>query len=207
MEVQRLLIVSTTLLGLLALTPALSRADDFGGPMFNIPLYVELAGTGGYSFASGQGLSQTTNLIQLGGSATIGALFGNTFFVGVNTSYQSIQQSSSVIATDGNFSGSRWNVVAPTIGFRFSSFVVEGNYQPLGDYRLSNPSATGANLSYSGVSGFRATVLYNLYGVIHVGAFYENLSFSQLVNSVSGTTNLSPSLSTGQFGVTAALVF
>jgi hypothetical protein len=180
--------------------------DDIGSSELTLPLYLELRGAWAYSSASGQTMVATTNLTSLEGGGTAGVLLGHAFILGVSSDYRYVTQSSALTA-DGNFSGSRWDVVAPTIGVKYGPFVLRAEYEFEGSFDFANTTSSGSNLSYVEPSGFRATLLYQIFPMVYGGAYYESVSFKKQLDSLSGETILSPAMSMTEFGLTAAIVF
>jgi hypothetical protein len=179
----------------------------FDDAPLNVPMHLDINGTWGYSSAKGQTVTSSTSLGQWTGGITIAPRLGDVIFIGLSSDFRSTAQYSDVSTFDGNFSGRRWNMASPTLGFRRSGFVVKFDYQMLGDYELRSKTADGASVKYTQPQGWRAALMYKMTGIIHVSGFYEGMTYGKKMDSSLGETTLSDKLKLSQFGVGLGLVF
>jgi hypothetical protein len=135
------------------------------------------------------------------------------FYVGATASYRKIGQYSTYDATVGNYRGSRILPIAPLIVIRaFSKLIAKFDFQILGAYVLSNPTAEGQEYSYSSPFGGRAAFMYPLFKVhrsvtLHGGIYAEYLSFKKRSISNVSETQLTQPLVMWQGGITFGWVF
>ncbi len=155
----------------------------------------------------------------MGGTAAWRADLGVTeggrmiLLLGATSEYRWIGQYSKVNATVGNFKGSRFSTIAPTLGAQLGDeVVVKISPQIMGPYGLSNTTAEGSKLAYKGPSGFTAVGLLRAGKLIgskhlHLGIQLEYLSFS--AREIVGVSehDLDPKLSWFLIGATVAYVF
>lgn len=133
---------------------------------------------------------------------------------GMTLDLRYIGQYSALDARVGNHRAFRFNLFSPMIAFLWGDeFIVKGDFQFLGAYRLANDTAEGKSGSYTGTFGLRATGLYAVgkkmlnNSRIYAGGQFETVSFTTRNISEGGEQTLSPSFSLWQAGVTVAYVF
>ena len=170
-------------------------------------IHATLGGFLGYSGLSGTGLSSSTSMTQLGGDVTLAVRIDDAFLFGITSDYRNIGQLSSIDSHVGNFTGTRFTPVSPTIGLRTRKYFLEIDYQFLGDFSLSNKTAGGASISYAHPQGIRIRVAHQFYHSIYAGLQYETVSFTTQKSSQNGDISLSPSLSLWQAGINIMLVY
>lgn len=193
-----------------ALTTGLSRQASaaWGESMpLLVPFHVDINASAGYSGLSGESVSESPTLLQWSGGITAAPIFYDTVFVGLTSDFRYIGQYSDVVEQDGNFRGTRWNIASPTLGIKYSGFLLKFDYQVLGDYDLSENTFEGATFSFTEPKGFRGQVLYNVWEQLHLGVQYETLKFERFRDSERGEGEVSPALSLWQAGAVMAWVF
>ena len=148
-----------------------------------IGLWFDLGGMAGYTsiavpeYIQDNDDESAPTIYQMGGSASLGIRFLNSFLFGATSDYRMINQYSEPTKLVGNRRGKRFNLVAPFVGLITDRFLFKFNYQFLGDYVLSNPTAEGITMSYTDPTGFRGTALFRFNPYLASGVFFEYLQF------------------------------
>lgn len=194
--------------------PLSAHALELGGAndSININIHWDISASGAYTrdggLNSSPGVSGPTVLAYAGGSTVALRLGGGGWFLlGLTSDYRLYNQVSSIDVAVGNMTGSRWNIVSPTIGIRTQSFIFKADYQFLGNLNLSNQTSNSATIAYGSPSGFRGTFLMPATSTIYFGAEVETVKFTQYIDSSTGTTTPFTPLNLFRAGLTASLVF
>lgn len=120
-----------------------------------------------------------------------------SWYLGVTPSIRFVNQYSS--SSQGNYRGYRWEL-NPTLGIKLGSLMVVGEYELLGSYTLWNKTEVGQTVTFSKLSGYRATVLY-YFTQTFLGVFYESSSFKHMSNgSPSSDPDIDPPFTATQTG-------
>jgi hypothetical protein len=172
----------------------------------NLPVYFELQIGTAFSKAANTGGTEPTLLAWRAGLTSGLKIFSN-LLLGIESEYQTLGQLSEVDASVGNYKGSRWNLISPTLGLVFSKWIFKVNYQFIGDYYLSKKTAGNADLAYSTPSGWKLTLAYALGPHFHLTAFYESIAFRKLRASNLSDRALDEDFRLWQMGMGLSYVF
>jgi hypothetical protein len=131
-------------------------------------------------------------LLFSGSFGAVGAVWLNDdFFVGLSSQVTFTNQYSAVSSTVGNVRGSRWNPISPFMGWKvYSNLVFRTEFEFLGNYNLTNTTASGQSISYQSPIGVRVIVSSPIYKALSLGAVFEYISFSTVNNSSTGSQSL-----------------
>lgn len=160
-----------------------SSSSGSSGPSFALSFHLDFSAAFGYTGAQRDDADSTkTDLTQTELASTLGALVTESLFVGVLFEYRMINQYSEVKEEMGSLEGKR-TFIAPTVGLKFSEWLIKLSIQNSGDLNFSKRAANGASLQYTQPSGFQLGINYAYALPFYLGLVYENLTFSQLVRS------------------------
>ncbi len=174
-------------------------------PAAQADLYLDASGFMGYTKSTDQDGADSPTLLQPGGGATLGWRFASLLILGVSSDYRAINHMSDVTPQVGNRRGTRFNIVSPTLGIQAGKFLLKGDYQFLGNYKLGNQTVEGADMTFKSPSGFRASLAYALADHVYTGLYYETINFGKQEVSTGTEIELSKKLNVWQIG--AVLTF
>jgi hypothetical protein len=124
------------------------------------------------------------------------------WMAGLSTDYKMINQTNDPGTSGTNFSGTRFNVLSPTVGAFFGKHLLLLDYEMMGNWTLTKSASNGGTAAYKNPTGFRVRYFHPLgWRSLNIGAEFESLSFSTLNNSISGDTTLTTTQALTQFGV------
>lgn len=129
-------------------------------------------------------------------------------FVGLETRYQKIFQTTELEEAGSNIRGSMWSPANPVLLIPLSLFALRFSYQFFGDYKLENLSSDNEEIVWQKARGYRASVvLTNLLPFLgSYELFYQNQKFGQQqVGSSTGDFFVKPELVT--YGVEYKIIF
>ena len=115
------------------------------------------------------------------------------WMLGLSTDYNFINQPNDPGSGGINFSGNRWNIISPSLGFRAGPHLFLLDYEFLGNWSLAKPAANSGSVQYQSPSGIRMRYEHTLPFIedFLIGVQLEYINFTQINNSVSGTSSLS----------------
>ncbi len=155
-------------------------------------------GYGGYSSSSVPNGFDSPTLIQAGIGASLGFGF-RRIMLGVVSDFRWISQVSAVTNGSGNRRGERFNLLSPSLFIFFNKAYLSIEFQKLGEYKLSNLTAEGAQVIYQDPIGARVTFAYTIGGRLYLGAYVESVLFRK--QFVSELKELHPPLNVWQTGL------
>lgn len=129
--------------------------------------------------------------------------------LGLTTDYRMINQYSTVNDELGNSRGSRWVILAPTLGAIVDQdYILRLELQFLGNYKLSNRTFDGKDFSYTSPFGFKLSAL-KIIGDrnLAVGLLFEQVRYKAREISGVGSRTLNPALSIYQVGLMVSYAF
>lgn len=175
-----------------------------------IPVFISPYVSVGYASLNASGVIPGANAPALSfytGGVTAGYSFAEIVLVGLSSDFSFINQYSNPINNGGNYRGTRWNIVSPSLGLQLADFTFIADVEFLGSYNLANSDVNGNSVSFSGPLGGKFRALYSIFSPINLGVQFEYLTFNTMVNSGTGNQTLSPSLILWQGGLIASYVF
>ena len=199
---------TVVLLTLLFAVSGLAQETSTSGPSsFGFPstLYVDVYGYFGMTTGDVQGQGETLSLNQQGASITVGALVSG-FLLGLGTDYRQVNNSKDPATDIGSFKGTRWAPLVISTGYLGESFLLKLEYQPMGVFTLTQPTYQGSTVTYGEGTGYRASLMYNVWNKIMLGPQYESLTFPTRYDSQMGQAD-GETLTLTQIGLAGAYVF
>ena len=197
-----LLTLLFTLSGFAQETSTTFESGSFGFPS---TLYLDVYGFFGTTTGDVQGQSESLSLNQQGASITVGALVSG-FLFGLGTDYRQVNNSKEPNTDVGSFKGTRWAPLVISTGYLGESFLIKLEYQPMGVFTLTQPTYQGSTVTYGEGSGYRASLMYNVWDKIMLGPQYESLRFPTRYDSQLGQAD-GETLTLTQIGLAGAYVF
>ncbi len=173
---------------------------------FGIPatLYLDVSAYWGTTKGELNSQADDVSLNQQGVSLTVGALYQG-IFLGIGTDYRQVNNSKVPTQEIGSFKGTRWAPLTLATGYLGNNILLKLEYQPTGTLDLKQPTYQGATVTYGNSSGYRASLMYNVWSKLMVGPQYESLKYSSRFDSLNGETT--ESLTMTHIGLAGAYVF
>jgi hypothetical protein len=167
------------------------------------------------------GIADEPFLIQMGLNATIAykifAFIANgnriTISAGLMPDYRFSGQYSSLDPTIGNFRGTRFQLLTPTIVAKIEdAWTLKLGVELSGAYNLSRPTYDGNSLEFASPFGVSLTGLYSLANLFKTPRLYGGLqleyaTFGTIQDSAQGTSSLSSSIKMLEFGIAVVYAF
>jgi len=158
-----------------------------------LPSWFYLDGTFGLGYAQNNAPSvinvsyaSSPKMIQMLLGTTTGLKINNSLFAGLSFDYKKSFQISSVDKLIGNFSGTRWNLLSPTVGIYLNEYLLKLDFQYLGNYTMANKTVDGKDVSYGNVFGGRAVFMAPMDNFVkmplNAGLLFEYLSFGRVMS-------------------------
>ncbi len=176
-----------------------------GEPYFDAFALVGPSGASGLGIRATQ--SSPPSLGHLGFGASAAFAFTPVIVAGVVSDFQLYAQYSPPTSTYGNLRGTRWNAVAPFVLFRTRHYQFKFVLEVIGPYVLLNSGVTGEIFSFNGPRGYRAEIQRKFWGDYYAGLAFEEVSFSEMKDSVSGTRTLTDPFSLWGLGLVVGKIF
>ncbi len=164
-------------------------------------LYMDLFLFSGYAEFSHPDMNEAVAGAYSGIGGTIGTKIGWGVFGGITFDYRYMGQTSTVDSNHLNLSATRFMPFAPMLGFRRDNYIIKLDYQISGSLEVSKALTDGSTLKLNHPEGFRLIFIFDKwFGFAPIGLYYENVRFKEQSLSQSGTTQLSRTFDTWQFG-------
>jgi hypothetical protein len=163
-------------------------------------LYLDVFLFSGYAEFSHPNMSEAVSGAHSGIGGTLGVKLGWGIFGGITVDYRYMGQISTVDNNHLNLSATRFVPFSPTLGIKYESYLLKLDYQIEGQLDISKTLSDGSTLKLNKPEGFRAIFVFEKLFGLPVGLYYENVRFKEQSLSQSGTTQLSRTFDTWQFG-------
>lgn len=163
-------------------------------------LGADLSVAGGYTKPS-VAAGESPIVSQLGLSLGLSYPLYSWISLGVQGQYRMVNQHSQVDANVGNYRGTFTSYVSPTLALAVGDLMLQFDYLFMGDYKLANARSSGAEVTYTKPSGYRASLGYQYSKGFFLGAFYEALQFGSAKDSLAGEGELLQKQQFNQYGI------
>jgi hypothetical protein len=195
-------------LAFVVLLLSLGVSECFADEAGTTPLYFNGNGSVSYGSFGAQVGSYPPKELQYALGGIVAYRLMGSWLIGLSSDFNFVRQISDVGASGGNYKGTRWNIVSPTIGWLGSKFTALGDLQFLGNYNFSAANAAfGGSDSLTGPLGFRVRGTYDFAPTCAAGLQFSYTSFSDDSNSISGSINKAQSFSFWSVGIMASHEF
>ncbi len=174
-----------------------------------VTFYGDIFGGGGNGKAKAGSDASSPEMTHVFGGITYGLNIAETFVVGGTSDYRSVsQRTASNALTFGNRSGTRINVFSPTLIIDLQKAFVKADYQFIGNYELTNSTATGQKISYQAPKGYRGQLgfYFSKNKDAFLSLYYEALEFGSEQVGTAAAKTLTNKLRLNSYGVIFGLI-